>query len=98
LIVHIHPERTESKKLQDAVDKILVELSNKANYPNIYYRLIKNNHIEAGLEHVCENSQVDILAMAHRQHGFFDNIFKGSFTKRMADITNTPLLVFPAVS
>jgi len=83
---------------QDAPEEFMNELANKANYPHIYYRLVKAYRPEAGLDWLCEYGQVDILAMVHRSHNFIDSLFRGSQTQKMAKHIPIPLLVFPANS
>jgi len=82
-------------KFEKRIEQFLTEISNKANYPQIYYRIIKQDKIESGLNWLCEHSQIDILAMVHHKHDFLDSILKGSHTKKMADHIIIPLLVFP---
>jgi nucleotide-binding universal stress UspA family protein len=96
LLTHVFNEKSNSSKLQKWFTDLLTELSNNADYPYIYYRQIKNSNPEAGLDWLCEHGQIDMLAMLHRPHGFFDNIMKGSHTQKMASHIGIPLLVFPA--
>jgi len=98
LLTHVYNEKHHSPQFQKWLDDLLVDLSNKADYPNIYYRIIKNSNPENGLDWLCKHGQIDILAMQHRPHNFFDTILKGSHTKRMADHISIPLLVFPTKS
>lgn len=95
LLAHV----THKPELEDNVKKTLaeylVELSNKANYPNIYYRLIHNDKTEAGLTWLCEHGQVDMLAMAHHSRNLLAEIFGHSHTKSMNQLSGLPLLVFP---
>ncbi len=72
------------------------ELANKADYPHIYYRVVKAYRPEAGLDWLCEHGQIDVLAMVHRSHTFIDSLFRGSQTQKMANHIAIPLLVFPA--
>jgi nucleotide-binding universal stress UspA family protein len=74
----------------------MTELSDKADYPYIYYRLVKDDRTEKGLDWLCEHGQVDMLAMVHRPHGFFDGLLYGSYTQKMAAHISIPLLVFPS--
>lgn len=76
-------------------DWFMNELANKANYPLIYYRVVKARHPASGLDWLCENGQVDILAMVHRKYNFFDSLFRKSQTQKMASHIPIPLLVFP---
>ena len=77
-------------------EQFMNELATKANYPLIYYRLVKAYRPEAGLDWLCEHGQVDILAMVHRNYNFIDSLFRGSQTQKMANHISIPLLVFPA--
>jgi len=95
LLTHVYNEKHHSPQFQKWLDNLLVDLSNKADYPNIYYRVIKNSKPENGLDWLCKYGQVDMLAMLHRPHNFFDTLLKGSHTKRMANHISIPLLVFP---
>lgn len=95
LITHVLNKKYLSASLQKWLDSLLTDLSNKANYPNIYYRLIKHREPEEGLDWLCEHGHIDMLAMSHRRHNFFDSILHGSHTQKMAHHINIPLLVFP---
>ena len=77
-------------------EQFMTELATKANYPLIYYRLVKAYRPEAGLDWLCEHGQIDMLAMVHRSHNFIDSLFRGSQTQKMANHIPIPLLVFPA--
>lgn len=95
LITHIEDAKEQKHDFKKWLDNFLVELANKADYPHIYYRLVKGNTPERGLDWLSEHGLVDVLAMVHREHDLFSRIFKGSHTQKMADHLNIPLLVFP---
>jgi nucleotide-binding universal stress UspA family protein len=95
LLTHIYNGSGQPAKFEKRIEQFLVQISNKANYPQIYYRMIKQDKIESGLDWLCEHSKIDVLAMVHHKHDFLDSILKGSHTKKMADHINIPLLVFP---
>lgn len=95
LLTHVYNEKQHTSEFQEWVRQFLVDISNKANYPHIYYRMIKNSNTESGLNWLCEHGEVDMLAMVHRQHNFFDDLLKGSHTKKMADQIAIPLMVIP---
>jgi nucleotide-binding universal stress UspA family protein len=95
LITHVYNKNMDSLKFEKQIEQFLLEISNKANYPQIYYRILKQNPVESGLEWLCDHGQIDMLAMVHRAHGFFHTLFKGSHTQKMAKKINIPLLVFP---
>jgi nucleotide-binding universal stress UspA family protein len=95
LLTHIYNEKDPSHRFEKGIKQFLSEISNKANYPQIYYRVINESKIESGLDWLCEHGQIDILAMVHRKHGFFDNLLNGSYTHKMANHICIPLLVYP---
>jgi nucleotide-binding universal stress UspA family protein len=95
LLTHVFDEQFQPSESQDWIKQYLVDLSNKADYPHIFYRLIKNSRTENGLDWLCEHGHVDLLVMVHHQRSFFDGLFNGSHTKKMADHLRIPLLVFP---
>lgn len=96
LLTHIYNEQTSSPELKKIIEHFMIEVSNKANYPHIYYRSIKNSHMETGLGWLCEHGQVDMLVMVHRPHSFFYKLLKSSHCEKMAGHIAVPLLVFPA--
>lgn len=95
LLAHVSNKHEEKEQLNKTLSAYLIELSNRADYPNIYYRLINNEKTEAGLVWLCEHGQVDILAMAHRSRNIFAEYFGHSYAKHMNKLLNLPLLVFP---
>lgn len=96
LLTHIYDEKQQSPGFEKWIKQFLTELSNKANYPHIYYRLVKNNRADNGLDWLCEHGQIDVLAMVHRKSNFLSTLLKGSHTQKMAAHIPIPLLVFPA--
>ena len=95
LITHVYKEENQTPEFKKWLKGFLIDLSDKADYPHIYYRLIKHADTETGLGWLCGHGQIDMLAMFHRQHSFFDSLLKGSHTKKMASIISVPLLVIP---
>lgn len=90
LIMNVFDEdQHDPKNLMDEIEK-------NANYPQIYYRLVKAYRPEKGLDWICEHGLIDIVAMVHRDHNFIDRFFGGSQTQKVAEHTTTPLLIFPA--
>jgi nucleotide-binding universal stress UspA family protein len=92
LVVHVTNTETSDKKDEEI---ILKEISSKANYPNIYYRSVKNSDVENGLDWMTQFGLIDMLAMVHRRKSFLGQIFHKSDTQRMAAHICMPLLIFP---
>ena len=94
LLAHIYDGKYQSPEFAQRVINFIGDLADTAKSPKIHYQLVKSTGTEAGLDWLCENQRVDMLAMVHRPHGFFDNLLHGSDTKKMAGKVNIPLLVF----
>jgi len=95
LLTHIYNGDDPTYKFKQHIQQLLVELSNKANYPNIFYRIVHSNKAERGLDWLCDHGHVDILAMIHRKHDLLDKMLIGSHTQKMANHIHIPLLVLP---
>jgi len=98
VLTHVHNDKRESHGLVESVSRLIVELSNKADYPHIYYHLIKDNKVQHGLDFLCKEGNIDMLAMVHRQYNLLTNLVSGSHTQKMASSCSVPLLVFPSKS
>jgi len=96
LLTHIYHEEHLPHDFQTWLERFMVELSNKADYPHIYYRMVKDKDPQSGLEWLSEHGDIDILAMIHRSHNFIESLFRGSNTQKMANHIPVPLLVLPA--
>ena len=95
LLTHIFEvPQTSSMKLM--IDELLTELSNKADYPHIYYRAVTESNTEQGLDWLCEHGHIDILAMNHGPYNFIDDVLNLSHTQKMAAHIAIPLLVYQA--
>jgi nucleotide-binding universal stress UspA family protein len=95
LLTHIFHDEHSTAKFNKKVDHFITEISNKADYPHIYYRKVKDIDVESGLLWLCEHGQIDMLTMIHKSHNFVADLFKGSQTKKISDRILLPLLVFP---
>lgn len=96
LLTHIYDGEELPEGLRKIIGDFMTEVSNKANYPYIYYRSVRNAEVEAGLSWLCEHGQVDMLVMVHRPHSFIHRLLKSSHSEKMAGRLNIPLLVFPS--
>ncbi|MES2265122.1 MAG: universal stress protein [Bacteroidota bacterium] len=99
LLAHVtnQQEEQDKDKLSKTLSEYVTRLSNSADYPNIYYRLIHDMKTEAGLVWLCEHGQVDMVAMAHRSRNILAEYFGHSHTKSINKLSALPLLVFPVI-
>lgn len=98
LITHIFNEKSNKPEFENRIKEMLTAISNKADYPNIYYRIVKEEVPEKGLSWLCDNGEIDILAMVHQEHNILRRIFGSSHTRKMAERIGIPLLVLPGQS
>jgi nucleotide-binding universal stress UspA family protein len=94
LLTHVYDGPDTSTSNLGYMKEMLIDLSNKANYPYIYYRIIMQRDVEDGLAWLSEHGQIDMLAMVHHKHSLLDKIFTGSHSQKMAVNTSVPLLIF----
>ncbi|MDR6782782.1 nucleotide-binding universal stress UspA family protein [Pedobacter africanus] len=97
LLAHI---TSKDEKITEAeqkeIDGFLNDITNKVNYPKIYYRHILDKGVDEGLDWLADHADVQVLAMVHRQHSILYRLFKGSHTQRLRKHIEIPLMVFPA--
>jgi len=95
LITHVTNKKFEKNEERKKINAFLSEVTDKANYPKIYYRHIKSINVDHGLDWLYEHGQIDMLAMVHRPHHFLSKLINGSHTQNMARHITIPLLVVP---
>jgi nucleotide-binding universal stress UspA family protein len=95
LVTHVYNEKNSKLDFEKQLKALLTNVSNKANYPNIYSRIVDDENPEKGLNWLCENGHIDMLAMVHQNHSFFEKLFTTSHTHKMARHIAIPLLVLP---
>ena len=95
VLTHIYNEKHNTPEYNDWAKQSLIELRESTNYDAITYKFLQDNETESGLNLICEQEIVGLLAMVHRPHNFFDSLFHGSKTQQMAEHISIPLLVLP---
>jgi len=64
-----------------------------ADHPNIYYRVVKSNMPEQGLDGLNQYGHIDVLVMIRREHGLLGKIFTGSHTQKKKGRTHAYSLI-----
>ena len=95
LLTHIYENEDKSPEFEQWIKQFVRELPAKIDFSKIVYTMYKSNGAQSGLEWLCDNGDIDILAMMHRSHTFIDSLFRGSQTQKIAGQIPIPLLVFP---
>jgi len=73
----------------------LSDITGKVNYDKVYFRQVKQENVNTGLDWLSEHGLLDMLVMVHRQKGLFDSLFF-SHTHAKANNLNIPLMVMQA--
>jgi nucleotide-binding universal stress UspA family protein len=60
----------------------------------VEFIIIPDNDVEGTIFEFIDNEKIDILAMLTYKHGFFQNLFRTSFTKKLSYHSEIPILVF----
>lgn len=95
MVTHIADESELHNQTEPRVKIFLGLVSSKVNYRNIYYRAVKGKAIATSLDWLTAHIDFDLLVLVHRKKGFWNGLFEGSVTQKMADHLTKPLLVFP---
>ncbi|RKR81980.1 nucleotide-binding universal stress UspA family protein [Mucilaginibacter gracilis] len=91
-ITHIQPTGHHSEhKLWEI--QFLNDIVQRSSYSKISTKIISDDNRVAALEKLSSGFETDLLVMVHHHHGFFEEIFKGSYTKKTAKNTAVPLLI-----
>ncbi len=96
LIAHVGVDEHDSPLSAEQSEKLLTEISLKACYPHFYYKYLNNNNTEIGLEWLCANENISILAILPRKRNFIERLISGGLTQKIVKHLAIPLLVFPA--
>lgn len=94
-IVHVSligkKEEPDEEKEMHFVSKIA-----RLNYPKKLYKDIRGKDVIERLNHLCEETKPDLLALVHYPHSFFSRLLQDSHTKEALNSQQVPLLVFPS--
>lgn len=95
LLTHVCDEPDGGYYFKKGAQNFLAELSNKVDYPHIYYRLVKNSTPERGLDWLCDFGNIDMMVMVHHKRSFLGQMFGRSYSKKVAANIEIPLLIMP---
>jgi nucleotide-binding universal stress UspA family protein len=91
-ILITHTTNTDDHKL---VDTFLNKVTNKVDYPKIYFRPLKDTTVNEGLSWLTKHGQIDMLVMVHRHKSLLERFFTRSNSQHMAAEIEMPLLIYP---
>jgi nucleotide-binding universal stress UspA family protein len=66
----------------------------KTQFPKTTIRLYEGENIQDSLHKIAEQLDVNMLALLHRRHEFFESVFRASISHKMIKHTEIPVLIF----
>ncbi|MBA2728979.1 MAG: universal stress protein [Parachlamydiaceae bacterium] len=90
-VIHILPQDFKIKIDINGLEKSLIE---KHKYQKISFHIVHNKDVIEGINKFVADVKADILAMWTHESGFFEKLFKTSFSKEVAFHSLVPLLTF----
>jgi len=90
--LHILHVNTSAEKAVDvSFESMVLDSLLKTNSPQ--YHFVENESFTDGINQFADSNNIDLIITIPKKHGFFDNIFKKSHTKRLAFHSHLPLMV-----
>jgi nucleotide-binding universal stress UspA family protein len=86
---------TTDEKEGNLVKKFFNQIASQIHYPRIIYHEMVGRDVADALKELSAHIDIDLLVMVHQRHSFFEELFNGSVTRKMADHPGKPLLIFP---
>lgn len=92
-IMHVSPDTisTEEAASKNITEQILY----KTPHHQTHIKYLQGKNIKDSLHEILDEFNVDIIALMHRQSGFFDSLFRASTSYKMVKHTKIPVLIFP---
>jgi nucleotide-binding universal stress UspA family protein len=87
----LHVNSTAEKAIDVSFESMVLDSLLKTNNPQ--YHFVENESFTDGINQFADANQIDLIITMPKKHGFFDNLFKKSHTKRLAFHTHLPLMV-----
>lgn len=94
LLTNVDNEGEQDIEFMKLKAEVLKDVITKLDYPYFDYSVLRSESIEHGLNYLCAHNGITMIAMIHRRHSFLDRLFKRSYSKKMAEKINIPLLIF----
>ncbi len=90
----IHVSSATSSNMVEKDKRFAQEIFSNAG-DTVQIKYFHQKTISESLLQMEKEMNIDILALMHRKHGFFDNLFHGSTAHKVIRHTEIPVLVFP---
>ncbi len=76
------------------LDTFHLQVTEKADYPNIHFQLLENKNVFEGLQDFIHHNEIDLLALSSRKKVLYNRLFGKSISRKMAYHADIPLMIF----
>jgi len=95
-IVHIlNKEQSKKVNNQNLLDNLKSELMKTTDYSKLDFELLYGEDVHNRLQILMKEIKPDFLALVNRKQNFFERLFFGSLTEKLAYHSETPVFIFP---
>ncbi len=95
-VVHVlNNDSAKKENNRKLFDDLKLKIEEKFKYEHLNFQLLFSNNVEQRLQILIEETDPDLISLVMRKQNFFERLFFGSLTEKMAYHSKTPLLVFP---
>lgn len=96
-IVHILNKETLKKaNSEKLLDNLKLEVLKNVDYSKIDFQLLFGENVHNRLQILTKEIKPDFLALVMRKQNFFERLFFGSLTEKLAYHSETPIFIFPS--
>ncbi|WGQ09835.1 universal stress protein [Pedobacter gandavensis] len=97
ILMHINHQKNNEEKLQQQLQNLVLQLKAQCSYQKVSYQYNNEGSVLTGLEELCtKNGAHGLLTVVHKHHNFINELFTGSYAKKIAKRLFLPLLVIRA--
>ncbi|MDN3584248.1 universal stress protein [Mucilaginibacter flavus] len=94
MLANIYDEQAHTPLFEKCVKDSLDALISQGSFEKMSSKTVIDDTPERGLQLLCNEEKIDVLAMVHHDLNTFQRMFKGSHTKSMLALIDIPLLIF----
>lgn len=95
LVLHVSEKVKGDKEASDGLLEEFYKQGAAAGYDKISFHDIKGDDITKSLLNFEQLAGLDLIALVHKKHPFYEQLFHKSTTKQLMGYHTIPLLVFP---
>lgn len=94
VVIHVDKDGTADKTVNSLLDEFY-ERGAAITYEKISFHEMRGDDITTALVKFEQIAGLDLIALVHKKHPFYEQLFHESTTKKMMSYQKIPLLVFP---